>query len=194
MPENQQPNNNNQNKNPNNKHKIFNFGNIAMLLIAAVFIFGIVYSIRGCSVRPKEISYTEALTVIDTHPENIKDISVTPLNDSSKAESYRITIKYEDDSSEYFYINNSNVYYEFVKDVENLDIKLNYTPGSTFNAWNLILYGSMIAGTIFLIVIISRSIRSASQANNSTMEFTKSRAKLNKMTTTKFRTGRTVTT
>ena len=186
MPDNREQNQNNGQNNGQNGKRKFNFANIGILLIAALFIFGIVYSVRGCAQQSKEISYTDAVNVIETYPAKIKSIKVTPTSDSSKAESYRVYIYYQDDSSEYFYINNETVYATFVQNVQTANIELEYAPGSTFNAWEFIFYGAMIIGAIILIVIISRSIKAAGQSNNSTMEFTKSRAKLNKMSTTKF--------
>ena len=185
MADNQNNNQNNGQNNKNNKRR-FSFGSLGILIIAALFIFGIIYSVRGCSVNSKEISYTEGIGVIYNYSDKIKDITVTPANDSSKAESYRISLNYKDKSIDYFYINNSEVYANFVKDVQNRGIALEYKPGANFNPWTLVIYGSLAIAGIVLVVIISRSVRQIGNQNNSTMEFTKSRAKLNKMSTTKF--------
>ena len=177
MPENQ---NNNQ-----NERRRFNFANIAILLVAALLVVGIIFSTRGCSALSKEISYTEAVQVVTNHSENIKSVQVTPLSDSSPAESYKVVFTYQDDSTEFFYINNSEIYAAFVMNIQDKGIKLNYKAGSTFNPWSIVIYGGLSIMLIVLFVIIYRSVKQASSSNSS-LEFTKSRAKLNKMSTTKF--------
>ncbi|MBR4237148.1 AAA family ATPase, partial [bacterium] len=96
--------------------------------------------------------------------------------------------------SEWAYINNSQVYAEFIEYVRsikdanpNVDYTVTYKPGSSFSIINLLFYLGMAAGIIFLIVIVSRSMKQSQSSNNSAIDFTKSRAKLNKMTTTTFK-------
>ena len=53
--------NNNQSNNNNKKpeEKKFSWTNIAIILVAALFIVGIIYSINGCQPQSKEVSYSE---------------------------------------------------------------------------------------------------------------------------------------
>ena len=189
MADNQNNNQNNQNQqnSPNGGKRRFGFANIGILLITALLIFGVIYSIRGCSTQPKEISYTEAVKAVMEHSADIKEIDVSPLSDASRGESYKVTITYNDKSVEYFNINNSIVYSEFVENIQALNIKLKYTPRANVDIGSIIMSVLMFAGSVVLIVILVRAFRkAASSANNSTMEFSKSKAKLSKMSTTKF--------
>ena len=194
--------NNNQSNNNNKKpeEKKFNWTNIAIILVAALFIVGIIYSINGCQSQSKEVSYSEIYQDIEDSQEKIYSIEITPASDSSMAESYVIKVTFDLETgkksreSEWAYINNSQVYAEFIEYVKNIkdanpnvDYTVTYKPGSSFSIINLLFYLGMGAGIIFLIVIVSRSMKQSQSSNNSAIDFTKSRAKLNKMTTTTFK-------
>ena len=198
MAENQ---NNEQNNNKKPEEKKFNWTNIAIIVIAMLFIFGIIYSINGCNSSPKEVSFTELYSDIDAYKEKIYSIEIKPAADSSIAESYRIVVTYELEpgkktrESEWAYINNSTVYAEFIEHIKEIKdanpdtvkYTVTYVPGSTISIFNLLFYAALLAGVIFLIVIVSKSMKQAQSSNSSTLDFTKSRAKLNKMTTTTFK-------
>ena len=195
--------NNNQSNNNNNKkpeEKKFSWTNIAIILVAALFIVGIIYSINGCQPQSKEVSYSEIYQDIEESQEKIYSIEITPASDSSMAESYVIKVTFDLEpgkksrESEWAYINNSQVYAEFIEYVRSIkdanpdvDYTVTYKPGSSFSIINLLFYLGMGAGIIFLIVIVSRSMKQSQSSNNSAIDFTKSRAKLNKMTTTTFK-------
>ena len=194
--------NNNQSNNNNKKpeEKKFSWTNIAIILVAALFIVGIIYSINGCQPQSKEVSYSEIYQDIEESQEKIYSIEITPASDSSMAESYVIKVTFDLEpgkksrESEWAYINNSQVYAEFIEYVRSIkdanpdvDYTVTYKPGSSFSIINLLFYLGMGAGIIFLIVIVSRSMKQSQSSNNSAIDFTKSRAKLNKMTTTTFK-------
>lgn len=187
--------NRNQNQNPNQKEspKGFNWGNLGIILIAIALVIGIIYSVNGCNQRAEELSYTEAVNNYivqnDTNTVKIKKIVATPARDSSKAESYvvRIYMNNQENTIYYFYINSANTYSEFVELCRDKSIVFSYAPGSAIDLSSIILIASILVSVIFLIVIIVRTNKAQSSGMSSTMEFTKSRAKLNKMITTTFK-------
>ena len=145
----------NQNPNQNQKPKKFNFGNIGIILVAALFVFAIVYASRGCQRSKESKSLTEIIEVINTSPETIDKIIATPKSDSSVAESYEIDVYFKDSKIIYYtYLNNATVYSNFVDLVGSKNIDFTYVPGSTFNIFSLLIYLSILAGVMFLIVII----------------------------------------
>jgi len=184
--DNQKPNNN-PNKDNNNK---FNFGNVGLLVVACLFILAIIYSVNGCGTQSKEIEYTMGMKFIsDINDEyNVTKVVATPAKDSGVAESYTVYLylNSEKTATYYFYINNSEIYSDLVSLCDSKDILFTYKPGSTFNIWGVLFYGFMAVGAVVLFVIILRTTKRTGNDMSSTMDFTKSRAKLNKMTGTKF--------
>ncbi|MCB9498485.1 MAG: ATP-dependent zinc metalloprotease FtsH [Bacillales bacterium] len=77
------------------------------------------------------------------------------------------------------------LYTEYVQAAEAFGVSYTYTPHSTISIWNIILGVVLIGMVIFLIVAFMKS--SKQNGMQSTMDFTKSRAKLNRMTTTTFK-------
>lgn len=181
--------NNNKQNNPNNKQKgTFNWGNIGIMVIALVFLFVLIFSLNGCQSQTEQITYDQALDYISTHSANIEKVSATPASDSSASGSYVFYIYLKDGSYEYYYVFvNGNSYTEMTDAVLNQNLTFDYVRGSTVSIWQILIYGFLAASAIFLIVLLFKSSKSNGNSMNQTMEFTKSRAKLNKMTTTTFK-------
>ena len=186
-------NNNNQNNQNNEPKRRFNWANIAALLIAGLFIFAMVWSLRGCRASSQELSYSEAYNefiVNHTEYENKSSIVASPSNDSAVQGSYVIKITVEKSAKEsatfYFYAT-STQYEEFIDAALAYGYVIKYEPGSTISVWNIVFYALMIGGFIFLVVLIFRASSANNNSMNSTIEFTKSRAKLNKVSTTTFK-------
>lgn len=187
--------NNNQQQQP--KRSGFNWANIGILIIAALFIVAMVYSLRGCNNNKNEISYSKAVAEYVGRKEAYQDggvsIVVTPAKDSAVQGSYVVYVTGKDTTTNkkatvYFFATTEQ-WASFQAQIAGTDYSVSYQPGSTVNVWNILYYVLMFGGIIFIVVILVRSISAANSANgmSSTLEFTKSRAKLNKQTTTTFK-------
>ncbi len=201
MAENNENNQENQNKDNNKPQKSkFNWANIGIIALGLLVIVAIIFSVNGCKSSSKEVTYSELYEDIKTAPEKIYSIEITPANDSSKSESYIVYVTFELEAgkkqreSEWAYLNNAYIYADFITTVQeikeaNPDVKytVSYEPGSSVNILSLLFYVLMIGGTIVLIIVVIRSVRSSQNSNSQSFDFTKSRAKLNKMTTTTFK-------
>ncbi len=187
--------NNNQQQQP--KRSGFNWANIGILIIAALFIVAMVYSLRGCNNNKNEISYSKAVAEYvgrkDAYQDGGVSIIVTPAKDSAVQGSYVVYVTGKDTTTNkkatvYFFATTEQ-WASFQSQIAGTDYSVSYQPGSTVNVWNILYYVLMFGGIIFIVVILVRSISAANSANgmSSTLEFTKSRAKLNKQSTTTFK-------
>ena len=187
--------NNNQQQQP--KKGGFNWANIGILIIAALFIVAMVYSLRGCNNNKNEISYSKAVAEYvgrkDAYQDGGVSIIVTPAKDSAVQGSYVVYVTGKDTTTNkkatvYFFATTEQ-WASFQAQIAGTDYSVSYQPGSTVNVWNILYYVLMFGGIIFIVVILVRSISAANSANgmSSTLEFTKSRAKLNKQSTTTFK-------
>ena len=170
--------------------KKFNIGNILIIFVALLFVFGIAYSVNGCSAKSEELSQNEAFELITNDKDAIKEIYAVPTKDSNYGETYTFYIKMNDskkNESYYCIIANGDQYNKFVDIVLTNNISYEYRPGSTVNWASLIIYGIMGVGLLFLIITIAKAAKSGGNAMGSTMEFTKSKAKLSKDTKTTFK-------
>ena len=175
----------------------FNWANIGILIIAALFIVAMVYSLRGCNNNKNEISYSKAVAEYvgrkDAYQDGGVSIIVTPAKDSAVQGSYVVYVTGKDTTTNkkatvYFFATTEQ-WASFQAQIAGTDYSVSYQPGSTVNVWNILYYVLMFGGIIFIVVILVRSISAANSANgmSSTLEFTKSRAKLNKQSTTTFK-------
>ncbi len=86
--------NNNQQQQP--KRSGFNWANIGILIIAALFIVAMVYSLRGCNNNKNEISYSKAVAEYvgrkDAYQDGGVSIIVTPAKDSAVQGSYVVYV------------------------------------------------------------------------------------------------------
>ena len=187
--------NNNHEQQP--KRGGFNWANIGILIIAALFIVAMVYSLRGCNTNRNEITYSIAVAEYvdrkDAYQGGGISIIVTPAKDSAVQGSYVVYVTGKDVSTGkkatvYFYATTEQ-WATFQEKIAGTDYSVSYQPGSTVNVWSILYYVLMFGGIIFIVVILVRSISAAGNANgmSSTLEFTKSRAKLNKQSTTTFK-------
>ena len=184
--------NNQQNKEPRRK---FNWANLAVLLIAAVFIFGIVWTMRGCSGSKKELPYSTAYKTFIEEPAKYAggtvEVVSTPNSDANPSGSYVIYVYVSEVSSDlngtFYFFATGEQKTTFETKAYELGYKITYTPKSNVSIWNIIFYILLGGGIIFLIVMLVRASSASNNSMNSTLEFTKSRAKLNRMTTTTFK-------
>ncbi|MCR5741792.1 MAG: ATP-dependent zinc metalloprotease FtsH [Gammaproteobacteria bacterium] len=155
-----------------------------------------VYSLRGCSASATEKSYSDAYNEFILNSDDYTGktkVVATPNNDSAQQGSYIIYVYVEKNAKEtatfYFYATTTQ-YEEFINAITtnaSIDYVVEYRPGSTVSVWSIVFYALMIGGFIFLIVMIFRASSSNGNSMNSTLEFTKSRARLNKSSTTTFK-------
>ena len=183
--------NNPQNQQPKRK---FNWANLAVILIAVAFIGAMAFTLRGCGAKTKEITYSEACSRYIDNSANYdlasSKIEASPSKDYAPSGSYIIKITSvnatTNEKAQFYFYATAKQYEDFIAATKNLGYSISYEPGSTVNIGNIIFYGILLIGGIILIVVLFRASSSNSNSMNSTMEFTKSRAKLNRMSTTTF--------
>src|SRR5574344_141568 len=174
-------NQNNQNNNQNNQNKApqrrFNWANIAVILLAAAFIFAMVYSLNGCQSKIEETTYSEAADTFltgsgaTTYKDNVV-IICQPAKDSAPNGSYVVEILYssgDKKGSGILFYASEDQYNAFVNQALALGYSVQYKPGSTFNLWTFVFYLILIAGVVFLIVLLVRTSAQNNAGNNSTM-------------------------
>ena len=182
---------NNQNQQPKRK---FNWANLAVILVALAFIGAMAFSLRGCSAKSTEKSYSDAYTMFITNANNYdldeSEIKATPSNDSAPSGSYLIQIRTVNaatkEKADFYFYATAQQYESFIEDAKAAGYNITYKPGSRVDVTSIILYIAVFAGIILLIVMLVRASNANSNSMNSTLEFTKSRAKLNRMSTTTF--------
>ena len=184
---NQQP----QNQQPKRK---FNWANLAVILVALVFVAAMAFSLRGCVNKPVEKPYSDAYTMFITNAADYdleeSSIEASPSRDSSPVGSYVIQITAinaatKEKATFYFYAT-SEQYEAFILEAKTIGYTITYKPGSTISIGNIIWGALLVVGAILIVVFLVRASNANSNSMNSTIEFTKSRAKLNRMSTTTF--------
>ena len=183
--------NNNQNQQPKRK---FNWANIAVILVALAFVAAMAFALRGCAAKSVEKPYSDAYSMFITNSADYdiaeSKIESTPSNDSAPSGSYLVQITVVDattkEKAKFYFYATAQQYEEFIHDAKNIGYKITYKPGSTVNVGSIIMYAALIGGVIIVVVMLFRASNSNSNSMNSTLEFTKSRAKLNRMSTTTF--------
>ena len=184
---NQQP----QNQPPKRK---FNWANLAVIIIALAFIGAMTFSLRGCANRSIEKPYSDAYKMFidkaDDYDLDESAITATPTRDSSPKGSYVVEIKAINkttkEAAKFYFYATSDQYESFVQAAKDKGYKITYKPGTTVNIGNIITILLLLAGGVILVIMLVRASNANANSMNSTLEFTKSRAKLNRMSTTTF--------
>lgn len=180
-------------KESGNKPRKFNWANIAIIVLAIAFVFVIIYTLNGCGTKSTELSYHDATALVENNNTAVGDAKITSItstsqNDSLNGASYLINITLGNGTVYFAYLP-GDLYINFVETANDNNLSVTYEPGSTISIWNILFIGGMIAIAVFLIVMLVRASKQNGGGNSmqSTMEFTKSRAKLNTKPTTTFK-------
>ena len=185
--------NENETQNQQPKRK-FNWANLAVMLVALAFIAAMVFTLRGCAEKSVEKTYSDSYTMFITNSAKYdiseSKVEATPSNDSAPSGSYVIQVIVVDattkEKAKFYFYATAQQYEDFIQEAKAIGYNITYKPGSTINVGNIIMVIALIAGIILIVVMLFRASSANSNSMNSTIEFTKSRAKLNRMSTTTF--------
>ena len=160
------------------------FGNLIVISIILLFVFGAYYVFTNSGDEVDTLEYSELVAKLNS--DDIKTMESTPLSGDQNSGGYKI---------EGIYIDSEGDEISYVIEIPNqetlndlLDIALlssveyTHTPAPTYGIWAVI----SIVGPLLLLVIIVMMFMRNSGGNNKAFDFGKNRAKLQKGKTTTF--------
>jgi cell division protease FtsH len=163
------------------------FGNLVVIAIILVFVFGAYYVFTNSG--DTSVEYTYSYLIQQLEENDVKDLKTTPLAGDVNSEGYLIegTIKSDasdSDAGKAFYLNipNETAYNKVIDLAEANGILYDHEPGQTYGFWNVL---SILLPLLILVGIMAFMMRNQG-GNNKAFDFGKNKAKLQKGKTTTF--------
>lgn len=157
------------------------FGNLIVIAIILIFVFGAYYVINNNEEQPIQYDYSTFVSKLDSGV--IATMTSTPLSGDENAEGYLIQGQLIADGTEY-YLEIPN------QDTLNTLIDLANSNGTSYTHISAPTYGLLgvltIVGPLLILVIIIALFMRKNGGNNKAFDFGKNRAKLQKSKTTTF--------
>ncbi len=175
------------NQNPKiNKNKKHSSRDFFMIFIVLFICLGIVLTIVRNQTAPEELTYNDFITYVGN--DKIETMEAKPVGNGGNAKLYQVQGKYKDNNGE------SKQYKIVIDDASLNEIRILVTTGAvnfTLEFDELVTVDwlsivSVIIIPIGLVVMLIFLFKNSSNSNNQAFDFAKSRAKLNRQTTTTF--------
>jgi cell division protease FtsH len=165
------------------------FGNIVVIAIILIFVFGAYYVFTNSGTAKVEYTYSKFIEQLED--KDVDGFITTPLTGEVNAGGYYVegTIKSsssDSDAGKTFYVNiaNNEQYNRVITLAEANDVNTyDHQPGDTYGIWDVL---SILLPLLILVGIIAFMMRN-NGGNNKAFEFGKNRAKLQKGKTTTFK-------
>jgi len=156
-------------------------GNLIVISIILLFIFGAVYVFTYEEDQPIQYDYASFVDVIEQ--DKVASMESTPLSGDLNAGAYLITGQLKDGTSFTIELPTRELLYDIVVAAEDNGVEYSHVPGSSYGFWNIL---SILGPLLILIVIIAVFMRN-NGGNRQAFDFGKNRAVLNKGKTTTFK-------
>lgn len=172
---------------PQPKSKMFSKRDLGLLIIIIIVIVGLAVLISRNAQKPDELSPVDFIDFVEKG--KVTEVVVTPAGSGANITLYNVTGKYKDNNGNdknFVTIIDSSVFYDKLVNhvLANENIKFTINELHEVDILGIIVsIGIPIALIIFLVVIF----RSSAGGNNRAFDFAKSRARLNRQTTTTFK-------
>jgi len=157
------------------------FGNLIVIAIILVFIFGAYYVFTNNEDQPIEYDYSTFVAKLDSG--DVATMTSTPLSGDENAEGYLIQGQLTTDGAEYFLeIPNQDTLNNLILKAAVSGTSYTHISAPTYGIWGVL----SIVGPLLLLVIIVALFMRNNGGNNKAFDFGKNRAKLQKSKTTTF--------
>ena len=169
---------------PQKNKSNFNRKDIFVVLLFLIIVVGIVIGLSKASNKTEELEYNEFLTELTDN--DIKSMNITPAGSGGNATLVKITGVFVDGDVEKRYITiiDADLAQSIVMNAGAYGItKITYNQYTSVDWFSIISTVILVGGLIFLVVVM---FRSAGNSNKQAFDFAKSRAKLNRQSTTTF--------
>lgn len=169
---------------PQKNKSNFNRKDIFVVLLFLIIVVGIVIGLSRASNKTEELEYNEFLTELTD--KDVKSMNITPAGSGGNATLVKITGVFVDGDVEKRYITiiDADLAQTIVMNAGAYGItKITYNQYTSVDWFSIISTVILVGGLIFLVVVM---FRSAGSSNKQAFDFAKSRAKLNRQSTTTF--------
>lgn len=172
---------------PQKKPQMFSKRDYGLIVIIILVILGFALLISKNSSKPDEITYNDFWTYVEEN--KITEMKATPVGSGGNANLYHISGKYKDADQERRFVITIPIkafedLQDYIKTNPNVSFTLDVEPLNDIDWLSLIIsVGIPIALIVFLVYIFKNS----NTGNNRAFDFAKSRARLNRQTTTTFK-------
>jgi cell division protease FtsH len=163
-------------KPPTNK-----LGNLVVIAIILLFIFGAVYVFTYDEDQPIEYDYAEFTQKIADG--DVASMQSTPITGDINYGAFRIEGKLVNSSSYIIQVPTEDILNDLIRQAEAEDVEYTHVPGSSYGFLNILA----ILGPILILVIIVAVFMRNNGGNRKAFDFGKNRAQLNKQKTTTFK-------
>ena len=169
---------------PQKNKSNFNRKDIFVVLLFLVIVVGIVIGFSKGSNKTEELEYNEFLTELTD--KDVKSMNITPAGSGGNATLVKITGVFVDGGEEKKYVTiiDADLAQTIVMNAGTYGVtKITYNQYTSIDWFSIISTVILVGGLIFLVVVM---FRSAGNSNKQAFDFAKSRAKLNRQSTTTF--------
>ena len=156
------------------------FGNLIVIAIILVFVFGAYYVFTNTEEQPIEYDYSTFVTKLDNG--EISTMDSTPLSGDENADGYRIEGMLKNGAEYFLEIPNQDTLNTLIASALANDVEYEHISAPTYAIWGVL----SIVGPLLLLVIIVALFMRNNGGNNRAFEFGKNRAKLQRGKTTTF--------
>ena len=157
------------------------FGNLIVIAIILIFVFGAYFVLTNDEDQPVEYEYSQFITKVENG--EIATIISVPQSGDENDGGYHISGTLKSNGAEYYLdIPNQDSLNEIKLLADQYDATYDHNPAPSYGLWTVI----SIVGPLLLLVIIVAMFMRNSGGNNRAFEFGKNRAKLQKGKTTTF--------
>jgi len=157
------------------------FGNLIVIAIILVFVFGAYYVFTNNEDQPIEYDYSTFITRLENG--DVSTMTSTPLSGDENAEGYLIQGQLKIGGAEYYLeIPNQDTLNTLIDLAETAGTGYTHISAPTYGIWGVL---SIVGPLLILVVIVALFMRN-NGGNNKAFEFGKNRAKLQKGKTTTF--------
>ena len=155
-------------------------GNLIVISIILLFIFGAVYVFTYNEDQPIEYDYATFTQKIEAG--EVASMESTPISGDMNIGAFLIEGQLKNGSSFVIEIPTTAVLNDVITDAEAQGVEYTHTPGSSYGFWNIL---AILGPLLILIVIVAVFMRN-NGGNRQAFDFGKNRAKLNRKKTTTF--------
>ena len=163
------------------------FGNLVVIAIILVFVFGAYYVFTNSG--DTTVEYTYSYLIQQLEEDDVADLQTTPLTGDDNSEGYHVIGTIKSDISDvdagvsfYLDIPNETAYNKVIGLADTNGIVYDHEPGSNYGFWSVL---SILLPLLILVGIMAYMMRNQG-GNNKAFDFGKNRAKLQKGKTTTF--------
>jgi cell division protease FtsH len=157
------------------------FGNLIVIAIILVFVFGAYYVFTNNEDQPIEYDFSTFVTKLENG--DVSTMTSTPLSGDENAEGYLIQGQLTLDGTEYYLeIPNQDTLNTLIDLADTSGTGYTHISAPTYGIWGVL----SIVGPLLLLVIIVALFMRNNGGNNKAFDFGKNRAKLQKSKTTTF--------